>query len=566
MNSETKNCQNCKKDFTIEPEDFKFYEKIKVPSPTFCPECRFQRRMSFRNERHLYKRTCDLCKENIIALYSKDAVFPVYCNKCWYGDGWDARSFAKNYDASINFFKQWHELMLQVPRPSLIEESNINCHYVNYSGGSRNCYYIVGCDKDEDCAYVYRTFKSKNSYDCFGLQDSNLCYENIQSSKGFKANFAVDCENALESSVLMDCKNVNYCLGCVNLRNQKYYYLNQPISGEEYKKRKEKLGSFDVLEKLKSDFKDLTLKLPHRFARIVMSTNSTGDELVETKNCHNCFFVRNAENLKYGAFCSKIKDSYDFSHADNAELLYESENIEQNYNKFFSITCWFSSDISYSDICMSSQELFGCIGLRSKSYCILNKQYSKEEYQVLKEKIIKNMSILPYIDAQGIIYKYGEFFPAELSPFAYNETFAQEYFPLIQKEIEKRGLRFKDDKERNYVITKQIKDLSNNIKDVDDSILQDIIACAHKGECNQECTTAFRIIPQELNFYKQTNLPLPRLCPNCRHYERMIRINSLKLWHRKCMKEGCENEFETSYAPDRPEIVYCEKCYQQEVY
>lgn len=33
--SETKICQNCKKDFTIDPEDFKFYEKIKVPSPTF---------------------------------------------------------------------------------------------------------------------------------------------------------------------------------------------------------------------------------------------------------------------------------------------------------------------------------------------------------------------------------------------------------------------------------------------------------------------------------------------------------------------------------------------------
>ncbi len=35
MESQTKNCQNCKKDFIIEPEDFNFYEKIKVPAPTF---------------------------------------------------------------------------------------------------------------------------------------------------------------------------------------------------------------------------------------------------------------------------------------------------------------------------------------------------------------------------------------------------------------------------------------------------------------------------------------------------------------------------------------------------
>ncbi len=30
-------------------------------------------------------------------------------------------------------------------------------------------------------------------------------------------------------------------------------------------------------------------------------------------------------------------------------------------------------------------------------------------------------------------------------------------------------------------------------------------------------------------------------------------------------KGRCPNEFETSYAPDRPEIVYCESCYQSEV-
>ena len=39
MKVETKICQNCKKDFIIEPEDFNFYEKIKVPLPTFCADC-----------------------------------------------------------------------------------------------------------------------------------------------------------------------------------------------------------------------------------------------------------------------------------------------------------------------------------------------------------------------------------------------------------------------------------------------------------------------------------------------------------------------------------------------
>lgn len=50
MNSETRNCQNCKQPFTIEPDDFGFYEQIKVPPPTWCSDCRLMRRMSFRNE------------------------------------------------------------------------------------------------------------------------------------------------------------------------------------------------------------------------------------------------------------------------------------------------------------------------------------------------------------------------------------------------------------------------------------------------------------------------------------------------------------------------------------
>jgi hypothetical protein len=107
--------------------------------------------------------------------------------------------------------------------------------------------------------------------------------------------------------------------------------------------------------------------------------------------------------------------------------------------------------------------------------------------------------------------------------------------------------------------------LLDNIKDVRDDILKEIIGCAHKGECACRCTTAFKITKQELDFYRFHNLPIPRLCHNCRHVRRVKNQSSMRLWHRKCMNEGCNNEFETSYAPERSEIVYCEQCYQQEV-
>ena len=71
---ETKNCQQCKKSFEIESEDFDFYEKIGVPAPTFCPECRLIRRLTFRNDRTLYKRTCEMCNNDVISIYTGLAV------------------------------------------------------------------------------------------------------------------------------------------------------------------------------------------------------------------------------------------------------------------------------------------------------------------------------------------------------------------------------------------------------------------------------------------------------------------------------------------------------------
>jgi hypothetical protein len=212
---------------------------------------------------------------------------------------------------------------------------------------------------------------------------------------------------------------------------------------------------------------------------------------------------------------------------------------------------------------------------RVKEYCILNKQYTKEEYEVLLPKIKQHMNDMPYVDSKGRIYKYGEFFPPELSPFAYNETIAEEYFPLTKEQAISQGYRWKDPDTKEYKITKKTNDLPDHIKDVPDSITNEIIECNHSTSswqatnnntaCTHQCTTAFKIIPEELSFYRRMNLPLPRLCPNCRHYERLSQRNPLKLWHRKCMKEGCSNEFETSYSPERPEIVYCESCYQNEV-
>jgi len=228
----------------------------------------------------------------------------------------------------------------------------------------------------------------------------------------------------------------------------------------------------------------------------------------------------------------------------------------------------------YCDTCKMAENLFGCVGLSSKSYCILNKQYGKEEYFYMVEKIKKHMDEMPYVDKNGRVYKYGEYFPIEISQVAYNETLAIEQFPLTKQEALAQGYEWRDIENKDYKHTVTRSDIPNNIKDVNDDILKEIILCDHEAQCTHQCTKGYRIVEEELKFYRQMNLPVPDKCPNCRYYERLYRRAPWKLWDRECMCNEpshnhtgkCTIEFQTPYSPDRPEKVYCKACYQKEVY
>lgn len=565
--SEKRVCQNCKLDFIIEPDDFSFYEKIKVPPPTFCQECRMQRRFTVRNERNLYHQECDLCKKKIISMYSSGKSFPVYCSTCWWGDKWDPVKYGIKYDFGQSFFLQFKFLLNKVPRPSLITPNSKNCDYCNYIADGKNSYLCFGSIAIEDCLYG-SPYESKYCIDNYLARECEYCYECIDCEKLSLSSFCQECSNSFNLFYCFDCKNCQDCIGCVGLRGQKYYIFNKAYNKEEFLKKKKELllDTKNGLNKLKKEFLKIKMTVPHKFSVELQSKNVSGNNIVQSKNAHNCFDIKRCEDVKYCKQMIDAKDVLDTNYCEFVELCYDYIGYWKINNVIFSNTIGDSNSIIYSDFCSGSSNLFACIGLRSKQYCILNKQYTKEEYEELVPKIIKHMNDMPYVDKKGRVYRYGEFFPSELSPFCYNETIAQEYFPLSKEEALEQGYKWKEKEERNYQIDIKNEDIPNDIKEVNESIINKVIECEHKGNCNEQCTEAFKIIPDELSFYQRMNLPIPHLCPNCRHYNRLKQRNPLKLWHRKCMKENCINEFETSYAPDRPEMVYCEKCYNQEVY
>src|SRR3989344_1183218 len=599
MNSETKKCQNCKQNFTIEPDDFKFYEKISVPPPTWCPECQLMRRLSFRNERMLYRRNESLEGHEIISIFSADKPLTVYAQEYWQGDRWDPMRSARDYDFSRPFFEQLGTLLKEVPWQSLMNWNNVNSDYCNMTTDNKNCYLVFGGDFNEDCAYSTFNFYSRNVYDTYWVNKCELCYEDIDATNSYKVFFSQYFRDSTDSIFIYDGANLNNCIGCVNLRNKSYAIFNEQFSKEDYLKK----------------FAQFKLEFPRRYAEIVKAPGSTGNNIYNAKKAINCFDIDNAEDLK-NVFLAGwgLKDARNCNHLGHkSELVYDSVAIFSNTSRIKH--SWITSashNMTYCFNCRGSSNLFGCVGLKNKSYCIFNKQYSKEEYEEIVPKIIQQMNEAPYLDKKGRSYKYGDFPPAELSLFAYNETVAQEYFPLTKEEAIEQGYFWKDPEPRNYQVTILNSQIPDHIKDVPDSILNEIIECAHyrsptsidsecvhnvesrtfdnalgglATNCNEQCTEAFRIIPSELDFLRKQNLPLPRLCPNCRHYQRIKQRQPLKLWRRACQCAGlksanniyensvkhehgenpCPNKFDTTFAPERREIVYCEACYLKEV-
>ncbi|MFA6324809.1 MAG: zinc-ribbon domain containing protein [Candidatus Paceibacterota bacterium] len=568
-------CQNCKAEFKITDEDQNFYRKIKVPHPTFCPSCRLARKLAWRNERNLYKRTCDLCKKNIISMHKIEALFPVYCHDCWWSDEWDPLEYGQEIDFSKNFFEQYKELQKNIPRPSAYSTANINSEYCNHSAHMKDSYWIFGSWFSENCGYGHTLMNSKDCWDCIFMRKNNFCFFSSDCADCNQLFFSRQCSSCIDSYFIYDCRNCQNCIFSYNLRNKNYYIFNKPVSKDEFEKtKKEILCSRDSLEKAKNIFEKLIEeKAIHKFMTGERNKDVSGEFISNSKNVHNSYYIDNGENEKY-AVRGGIgqKDTMDAYGTHAGELCYETNNIDFSSRCFFSINGESNINSNYLIDCDHLNNSFGCISVRKNEYCILNKKYSKEEYEEILPKLLELMYKIPYIDNRGIIYKYGEFFPAEFSPFYYNETIAQEYFQLDEQKSKKLGFLWDNNtEEKSYNPTINWKDLPQKIKETNSSILSEIILCETWDKDKEEakkhkCTKAFKIIPNELTMYKKYGLPLPTKCPNTRYFEASSKRNSINFFHRKCMKEGCLNEFETSYSPDRPEIVYCESCYQQEIY
>ncbi len=559
-------CRQCDSGFVIADEDFKFLEKLSpvinaqrcdLPAPTLCPDCRQQRRLAFCNEHHLYPAICGMCKRKILSQYPPNVSKPIYCRECWHGDGWDATKYGRDPDFSRSFFDQIRELMTAVPSLALCSQGIcINSDYIHYAGTCKNCYLIMHADFCEDCYYGYGFKNNTYCVDGFYNLHCQFCYECIDCHKCYGLRYSQDCLNCHTGAFLRDCVGCKNCFLSVGLREKEYYFENKQLTRAEYEAEMKNidLGSYKTVCELIRRRKEIEKNHYFKEYQGHNLQDCFGDYLINCKEAKFCFDCEDVENAKY---CFQIvlggKNIYDiYQFGTNLQESYECTICGENgYHFLFCDNAQMSSsDLFYCWYMEACRNCFGCVNMMRSEYCIFNKQYSKEDYENLVPRIIEHMR------ASG---EWGEFYPMKISPFGYNKTTAQMYYPLTKEQVLAKNLKWDDYEPPLPDIEKIVKakDIPDNIDDIPDAALNFALECEESGKL-------FKITPQELQFYRKHRIPLPRRAPYQRHLDRFGQRNPRKFWRRECAR--CSKEIETTYSPQRLEKVCCEECYLKEIY
>jgi len=432
----TQTCALTGTPFTITPEDQAFYERIapvfngvkyQIPLPTLCPDARQQRRMAWRGKDYFF-RPCSKTGKQCLSIYPPDVEMVGYCEEAHEADDWDGTEWGRDIDFTRPFFEQFIELWRSTPKQLSNTYSSDNCSYVINANRNKDCYLVDELDRCRECLYGYCVQDCANVVNGFYARKSNFCYEVSQVEDCYEVFYSHNVHGSSNCAFIKNCRNITNALFCCNLRNKNgddYYMFNELVSKEAFEEAWNYVfaGKQEHITQSKQRFEQFLQTQTMPAAILTNSEHCIGDQISNSQNCNSCFNIDNCQDCSYCTDIHNSKDVYD-CHIYEGEIMIDCLHAgPEGYAQYFSHTPWYSSNVFYCSHLLSCQDCFGCSGMKHKEYCILNKQYSKEEYETLVGKLIEHMQ------ATG---EWGEFFSANLSPYGYNQTMASYYLKCIK--------------------------------------------------------------------------------------------------------------------------------------
>lgn len=290
----------------------------------------------------------------------------------------------------MTFLEQLEQLRLKEPRIGLQCVQNVNSPFCQYTEKSKNCYMTFASYESEDCLYNHRVFYCTDCSDCTLCYKSTLLYECLDCINSYNLNYCDHCENSRDSEHCYYCISIKNCFGCVGLHQASNCIFNQQFSPEEYKKRVAELKNLSH-EAIDAKIEPLFIQVPRGPMYAKKNENSYGENLHNSRDTYWGFDSKGMYDCMYVYHCDDSKDLRDCSHLGWSELCYEVMNGGNLMNCDFCLGCWYSSNLAYCDTVHNSKDCFGCVAVNHKQYCILNEQYSEEDYHRKVAEIIAQM-------------------------------------------------------------------------------------------------------------------------------------------------------------------------------
>ena len=343
------------------------------------------------------------------------------------------------YDGSKTFFEQRQELYYSYPYPVVNHYGyQENAERWDEVRGAKNVYLSVAVG--DDAENVLYTFKGETKVANI-LSSSNVTQrcENIYWSKFiigsfniFYSKFIYSSSDIWFSTDLMWCQE---CILCHDLENASYCIENKQLTKEEYLIKKQEIVT------QKHTFEHRYTQLPVE-GRIRLSEQATWHTLYKCKQVENAYELSNFQRARNILYCdggSDSSDCYDVIDCatDRTHHLYAVMWQAFGDHVYCSANVAESSFIYYSLMLQDCSYCLGCTWLVGKSFCIFNKQYTKEERHKKVDEIFSAM------EQEGTL---GDFFPWWMNPFYFNDTSA--YLiddSFTKKEVEAEGYLWREE-------------------------------------------------------------------------------------------------------------------------
>lgn len=293
--------------------------------------------------------------------------------------------------AAEDFFKELQRIISSLPKRPLFILNSETTEFADKITFSKNLFTCFDCANCTDCAYVYDSYMSVNSIDCDYAVESQYCYECTDSYKAFNCEYLEYCGNIRDSSYCYDCSG-NNLFGCVNLTNKLFCIFNRQLTEDEYRKQVKIYKTWKP-EKILEEVEKIKKIYPLTQTVEGHNENTTyGNYIHYNKDCYMCFDAARNENCSYLYDSFYNKSCLDMTYSgQNSELCYESIDSAQSFNCNYIVESDSCRDSSYVFYCLDVKNSLACVGLSHKQYCILNRQFTKEEYDIVGKQILEEL-------------------------------------------------------------------------------------------------------------------------------------------------------------------------------